>query len=299
MELLRRALLVGCALPAIWLFRLATLDPLVSIVHLNPAAERTQGLPDDTVAVSGQEWELFLRGIDALEDGLGPQNIWRVSQDLPELGGATRWVFYRAEEKPIGTILDRLTTRGGAALVSLPGPDGNLRYYRVDRRAWTRQEFRPGAGFTGVPAPPSTLLYPFQNAAYACLFFGIALFALIPSPTKAHGGVTFGEFAFLAIALLLFGGPLLATGGSVQALTRWLPVTLVCWALAAVAVHFFAKPGRNAPHPLFVPAADAPGAAGAAAGHLPTFLRWGAVMLAVAIGPLAVLVSVSLTFWNR
>jgi hypothetical protein len=299
MELLRRALLVGCLLPALWLFRLATLDPLVSIVRVDPAAERKQGPADDSLAVSGPEWELFLRGIDALEQGLGPQNLWRVSEDLPEPGGTTRWVFYRPDEQPIGTLLDRLATRGGAAFISLSRPGGDLRYYRVDRREWTRKEFRPGAGFTGKPVPPSTLLYPFQYVAYACLFVGVALFALIPTPTKAHGGLSPGELASFAAAVLLFAIPLFATGGSVQALTRGLQVTLPCWAFAAVGVHMFAKPGVNAPHPLFRPGADASGFERVPGGHLPTFLRWGIAMLAVAVGPVVALVAVSLTFWNR
>jgi hypothetical protein len=32
---------------------------------------------------------------------------------------------------------------------------------------------------------------------------------------------------------------------------------------------------------------------------VPTFLRWGAAMLAVAAGPLVVLVAVSMILWNR
>jgi hypothetical protein len=169
----------------------------------------------------------------------------------------------------------------------------------VDRREWTHQEFQPGPGFIGKPAPPSSLLYPFQTVAYACLIVGVALFALIPTPTKSRGGVSPGEVILLAIALLLFAGPLFATGGSVQALTSGLVYTLPCWVLAAVAMHFFARPGTNAPHPLFQPSTDATGADSEAAGHLPTFLRWGAALLAVAAGPIAVLVAVSMTYWNR
>jgi hypothetical protein len=298
MELLRRALLVGCVLPALWLFRLATLDPLVSIARVDPASQEKQGPSGDPYAVSGEEWERFLRGIDSLEQGLGSQDRWRMSADLPGPGGTARWVFYGPDEKPIGTVVDKLPIGGGTAFVSISRRDGEARY-RVDLREWSRQDFRPGAGFTGKPAPPPTLLYPFQYVAYAILLVGVALFALIPSPTRSRGGVSPIELALLAAAVLLFAAPLLATGGSVQALTRGLSLTLPCWILAAVAVHFFARPGRNAPHPLFPPAADTPGAAGAAAGHLPTFLRWGVVMLAVAMGPLAVVVAVSMRFWNR
>jgi hypothetical protein len=298
MELLRRSLLIGCVLPALWLVRLATLDPLVSIVPVGPALQQMQGQPDNTSSVSGPEWELLSRDIDAIEQGLGNGNRWRLSPDAPEGGGTSHWVFYEPGDKPISALLGKLAMGGGTTLVSISRRDGDFQY-RVDRREWTRQEFRPGPGFIGKPAPPYSLLYPFQNVAYACLFVGVALFALIPTPTKARGGVSPGEFALLAIAIALFAAPLLATGGSVQALTRGLAVTLPCWLLAAAALHFFAKPGLNAPHPLFQPATDPPGGEGAATGNLPTFLRWGLVMLAVAVGPLAALVAVSLTYWNR
>jgi hypothetical protein len=280
------------------LFRLATLDPLVSIVPVDPASQQMQGQPDNTSSVSGQEWDLFLRDIDAAQQGLDHGNLWRLSADIPDKGGASRWVFYDADDKPISALLGKLAIGGGTTFISISRRDGDFQY-RVDRREWTRQDFRPGPGFIGKPAPPHSLLYPFQFVAYACLLVGVALFILIPSPTRERGGVSAGEFGLLGIAGLLFAGPLLATGGSVQALTRGLALTLPCWLVAAVALHFFAKPGVNAPHPLFQSAADPPGAERVAAGHLPTFLRWGLVMLAVAAGPLVALVAASLTYWNR
>jgi hypothetical protein len=298
MELLRRSLLLGCVLPALWLLRLATLDPLVSIVRVDPAAQPATAQPEATVAVSGPVWEAFLRGIDAIEQGLGNGNHWRVSADLPTATGTSRWVFYTPDEKPIRALDGKLDASGGTTFVSIARRDGDVRY-RVDRREWTHQEFQPGPGFIGKPAPPASLLYPFQNVAYACLIVGVLLFALIPTPTKSRGGVSPAELILLGIGLLLFAGPLFATGGSVQALTDGLVFTLPCWVLAAVAFHFFAKPGTNAPHPLVLGKTGTPGADPAESGHLPTFLRWGTALLAVAAGPIAALVAVSMTYWNR
>jgi len=42
MELLRRALLVGCVLPGLWLLRLAPLDPLLTVVAVDFAARQRQ-----------------------------------------------------------------------------------------------------------------------------------------------------------------------------------------------------------------------------------------------------------------
>jgi hypothetical protein len=298
MELLRRALLVGCALPALWLFRLATLDPLVAI---EPASQAEQGPSggSDAVSVSGPEWARFLREVDILQQGdLGPPDRWRLSPDVPQAGGNGRWVYFKPDELPSRALPTELGAGGGAGLVSLSRP-GGVALYRVYQRSFTRQEFTPGTGFTGKPAPPSSLLYPFQYVAYVCFFVGIALFALIPSPTKERGGLSPGELALGVAALGLFAAPLLATGGSVQALTRGLAITIPCWILAGIAIHFFAKPGLNAPHPLFERTGATAGTVRVQAANVPTFMRWGVVMLAVATGPLAVLVAVSMTFWNR
>jgi hypothetical protein len=297
MELLRRSLLIGCLLPGLWLLRLAPLDPLVAIARMDPAAQPKQGLADAPTSVSGPEWDLLLRDVDAMGQGLEPADRWRMGPDLPGAAGVARWVFYRPHEKPVDS-LQQMLGRGGTAVISLSRPDGDHRY-RVERCEWTRRDFGPGAGFTGKPAPPSMLLYVFQVAALVLIAVGILLFALIPSTTREHGGATTGELAVLALALALFAGPLVATGGSVQALTRGLALTLPCWALSAVAIHFFARPGRNAPHPLLQPDPGLPGASGDDFGHLPTFLRWAVVMLAVAYGPMAVLLAVSLSLWNR
>ena len=290
--------MIGCTLPALWLFRLATLDPLISVVRVDPVARQGQGLPSASSLVAGPEWDAFLGNIDGLEQGLGKRNYWRTSEDLPGVGGVARWVFFKPSEMPAGVLLQRLAAQGGTTLVSVPGREGDRRYL-VEQREWTGKAFQPGRGFTGKPAPPATLLYPFQYLALACLFAGVALFVLIPSPTKARGGLSPGEVALFAMVLLLFGGPLVATGGSVQALTRGLVVTVPSWLLAAVALHFFAKPGLHAPLPLLQPATGGPSVDSEAAGHLPTFLRWGFVMLAVATSPLLALVGASLTFWNR
>ena len=300
MELLRRALLVGCALPALWLLRLTTLDPVVSVVALGPASPQ-RGAPGSapTVTVSGPEWERFLRNVDVLENGeVAPQDRWRVGAGAAEAGGKSRWVYFKADEVPSRAILAGFAAGGGEGVVSLSRPGGDLRY-QVRQWNWTRQEFTPGPGFTGRPTPPSSLLYPFEYVAYACFFVGVALFALIPTPTRSRGGLSPGELALVVAALALFAAPLLVTGGSVQALTRGLLVTVPSWTLSAVAIHLFAKPGLNAPRPLVERTGAGKETAPAPGASVPAFLRWGVAMLAVAAGPLVVLVAVSMILWNR
>src|SRR5512137_106326 len=97
MELLRRAPLVGCALPALWLLPLAPLDPLLTVVPVDFAARQRQeaaSVPDDrkseaemrraliplpvyveevvqynVFSAVGPQWDRLLGGIDELGPG--------------------------------------------------------------------------------------------------------------------------------------------------------------------------------------------------------------------------------------
>jgi len=326
MELLRRALLVGCVLPGLWLLRLAPLDPLLTIVPIDFAARQKQeaaSVPDDrkteaelrravtplpvyveevlqynVFSAVGPQWDRLLGDIDDLEKGKPAGGLGgRTSADPPEPTGKLRYVFFRLDEEPIREVLDKLAQGGGTTYVSISRP-GEDRHYQVDRRTWGRRDFRPGAGFTGKPAPPARLLYPFRIPALAFSLAGIALFALLPGPRRpgARPGPTVLEAAALAGGLLLFSLPLVAVGGSVQALTRTPWLTISCWVLAAAGVHFFANPGRTAS------GAAVPEPRGDSAPSRPVsmlFLREGLVFLAMALGPLVFLIAASTALWNR
>jgi hypothetical protein len=333
MELLRRALLVGCALPGLWLLRLAPLDPLLTVVPVDFAARQKQeaaSVPDDrkseaemrraliplpvyveevvqynVFSAVGPQWDRLLGGIDDLTPGkaAGSGRGSRTSADLSETDGTRRYVFFRSDEEPLRDVLDKLAQGGGTTYISISRP-GEDRHYQVDRRVWSRRDFQPGAGFTGRPAPPARLLYPFRNVALLIVLSGIVFFALLPGPQRpgTRRGPTILETAALAGGLLLFALPLVAVGGSVQALTRAPWLTIPCWFLAAAGVHFFAGPGRNAPDAPSPDSAGVPESGDGGAGRRtvsPLFLREGLVFLSMALGPLAFLVSASMTLWNR
>ena len=302
MELLRRAILVGCLLPGLWLLRLAPLDPLVTITPVDFAARQKQEaarVPDsrkteaerraaelplpvyveellqyNVFPAAGQQWERFLVGID----------------EATRRGN--RHLFFRQDDEPIREVAGRLAAAGGTTYISISRPGGDA-HYQVDARAWSRKDFRAGAGFTGKPAPPASLLYPFSLTGLGLILVGLALFALFPGPRARTGrGVAAAEAVALAAGLLFFAAPLLAVGGSVQVLTRGLILAIPSWILAAVGLHLFARPGKNAP--------DAPASNAAGETRLHSlFLREGLAFLFMAFGPLAFLVAASMTLWNR
>jgi hypothetical protein len=254
----------------------------------------------------GPQWDRLLGDIDDLEPGkaAGSRLASRTSADLSQTAdGTRRYVFFRSDEEPLRDVLDKLAQGGGTTYISISRP-GEDRHYQVDRRVWSRRDFRPGAGFTGRPAPPARLLYPFRSVALLIALSGIVLFGLLPGSQRpgVQRGPTVLETAALAGGLLLFAVPLVAVGGSVQALTRALWLTIPCWLLASAGVHFFAGPGRNAPDapdpgPAGVPDSGHGGAGRRTVNTL--FLREGLVFLAMAFGPLVFLVSASMTLWNR
>jgi hypothetical protein len=149
------------------------------------------------------------------------------------------------------------------------------------------------------------MLYPFRWIGAAAIATGLALFGLLPIRSRAGAvaGLATAEAVALAAAVALFHLPIVAVGGSVQALTR-APLLLVpCWILGFVAAHLYAAPWRTAPDPLVATGPGAAPAGGSAApGRRPVnlrFLREGLVFLVVAVGPAAFLVAASLILWNR
>lgn len=313
MELLRRALLVGCILPGLWMLRLAPLDPLLSVTPVDFAALQKQeaaSVPDDrkteaerrrallplsvyveetlqynVFSAAGSEWDRFLSALD--DEGRRRRT-----------GGAT--VFVRADENPIRDVLDKVAAGGGSTYVSFSRPGGD-RHYRVDRHAWTRQDFRPFAGFTGTPAPPAQMLYSFRVLGIGSVLAGLGLFVLLPGSRRAGAGTgpTGYEIVALGAGLFCFVIPLIAVGGSVQALTRGLWLTLPSWIVTILGVHVFAAPGRNAPGPLSAAASDAARLDRGGGPARVLFVREGLVFLAMAFGPLVFLIAASITLWNR
>lgn len=291
MELLRRSLLLGCLLPGLWLLRLTPLEPLVTI-SLADAPAGMQGL--EVQRGSGPGWDALLEDVESLAKGRVPPRVEnRVTWPPSDPDVANFNLFVQAGDQAIGRALWNVVA-SGTTYVSAARPGGDARY-RMDLHTWTRSDFRPGAGFTGQPRPPSSLLYPLRLFGVALLLAGVVLFAALPSPTRARGPMSLTEIAVLAGVAFLFSAPLFAVGGSVQALTRAAWLTIPCWILAAGSMHLFAKPVHNIPHLL---AAGDPEAMSDAPRH-PAFMRTGAAFLAVAFGPVAVLVTASVALWNR
>lgn len=313
MELLRRALLVGCVLPGLWLLRLAPLDPVLSIAPFDFAARQKQeaaAIPDamkteaqrrqaeiplsvyieeflqfNVFSATGVEWERFLESVDR----------------STQAGSAGARVFYPKDAPPLDAVSDKLAAAGGTTYISLSRPGGDV-HYQVVRHQWTRDHFTPWAGFTGKPAPPAGLLYPFRALGYAAAVAGVVLFLLWPRRTRSGllTGITPLELLALAIGLTAFAVPLIATGGSIQSLTRGFALTLACWAITLVGVHLFASPGRTAPDLTSAPASSpSPEAAVGRYAMDLMRLREGAVFLAMTLMPTAFLIAASLILWNH
>jgi hypothetical protein len=167
MELLRRAILVGCVLPGLWLLRLAPLDPLLTVAPVDFAArqkEEAARVVDDRKTeaerrsaelplpvyveevlqynifpASGQQWERFLGGIDEA-----------VRRGVPHL-------FFRQDDEPIRDVLGKLAAGGGTTYVSISRPAATF------TTAWTPARGRAGISGPG-PASRANRLRPRRSS---------------------------------------------------------------------------------------------------------------------------------------
>ncbi len=305
MELLRRALLVGCLLSGLWLVRLAPLDPLITIRPIDFAEQQRQeaaSVPDaqktaaqqrraqiplpvyieeflqfNVFSATGPEWDQFLAEVDR----------------RARLGSAEAGIFMHADDEPIRVVADRLAAAGGTTYISMSRPGGDA-HYRIDQHRWNHRAFHLGKGFTGTPAPPASMLYPFRGVGLVCMLTGALLFTLLPSPRHARK-ISVKEALGFAPGVAAFAVPLLAVGGSVQALTQATWLTAASWMVTAVGMHVFASPLRTAPGPLI----EAGGPAGAGVAVNTLFVRKGLTFLLLALGPLAFLIWATMILWNR
>jgi hypothetical protein len=316
MELLRRALLLGCILPGLWLLRLAPLEPLLTILPVDFAArQKAEAAAVPEAARTEAERRLATLPLsvyveESVQFNVFPATggVWdRFLLDIDEgirASGSRGPLFFRTDDEPIRAVNVRLAAAGDTTYVSFSRSNGDL-YYQVDRRAFTRSDFTAGKGFTGTPAPPRELLYPFRWIGAAAIAIGLALFGLLPIRNRAGAvaGLAAAEAVALAAAVALFHLPIVAVGGSVQAITRAPLLLLPCWILGFVAAHLYAAPWRTAPDPLVGAGPGAAPAGGAATlRRRPMnllFLREGLVFLVVAVGPAAFLIMASLALWNR
>jgi hypothetical protein len=292
MELLRRSLLLGSVLPGLWLFHLTFLDPVVTISPANDAAGH------QVLSGSGPAWDALMQDLDGLSNGKVPRRVsGRMTSATQGAGGTGFNLFLLASDEPIGRTLWRLAAATPDAYLSA-SPSGGAPHYRLDLHTWNRNHFRPGDGFIGQPRPPDSLLYPARLIGMALLLIGTLLYVVLPNPVRSTRTLSGSEALCLAGVIALFAAPMVAVGGSVQALTMAPWLTIPCWILAAGCMHLFARPVDH----LKLQLLGAPGdAAGARADPLrnPGFVRVGVAFLAVAVGPAAAVVMASLALWNR
>lgn len=299
MELLRRALLIGSLLPGLWLFRLAPLDPLVSLVPVDFGARQAReraALDDRASEAQRRQAELPLSVyIEELLQynvfsAVGPDWERLLAEVDARTGPDARPVFLRADVEPMVDAGDRLAAGGGTTFISLSRPGGDV-HYQVVRHVWTRRDFDAPAGFRGASPPPPGLLYPFRLAGLAAVAAGLLFFFLLPArpAAGARSRRPAIDSAALGAGLAAFALPLVMVGGSIQALTRAPWLTSAAWLAAFVCLHRFAAPARHAPDP---PVASSP------ASRM-LFIREGLVFLVMAFGPVVFLASMSLLLWDR
>lgn len=289
MELLRRSLLLGSLLPGLWLLQLTFLDPVVTI---SPATTSAGQLIQRG---SGPGWETLLADLDGISSGrVSPRISGRLTRSGSDQGSFN--LFVPANDAVVGQTLWNLVAPHRTAYIQASRSGGGP-LYRLELHAWSGSDFRPGAGFTGQPRPPDSLLYPLRLLGIALMLVGALLFVVLPNPVRSTRPLAPLEVAYLAGVVVAFAAPLVVVGGSVQALTEAPWLTIPCWILAAGSMHLFARPLGHLRLNLG-DSGDASAVRSDAQQH-PAFVRVGAAFLAVAVGPAAAVVMASMALWSR
>lgn len=263
-ELWRRLLLLLFFAIGMWLFMYASPAPLVRMdivdfareqeretsghfvtdqqVHLAalPLQDYIGTVTDGAlVELEGTRWNDFLEQAGAAAAG-SPSPQWekRIPADDLEWG-RIRSIFFRPEEEPVAGLLSHLVSPNEPVHLKGPGSAEESLYLRMRYISFSHDNFSPGSGYTGINEPPSSFFRPYRPYSYLFFLAGLLLYFFLPKPRRApeamhysRGSVIGADLASVILFVPFFGLPLLIMGGSVQALTGFLPATLIFWGMA-------------------------------------------------------------------
>lgn len=259
-EIWRRVLLAVFLCGSVLLACYAPVSPLLSVSPVDFALEqkkaargymgisteekkRLASLPQDryieevtrgrVVPAEGQQWESFYHSLAGALTGSPP------GKDLSGRVGRYRdRVYFRSAEAPFAGM--GLPLKDGDEIYLKLSSPAQERYIRVRQESLDDGDFGPGSTITG---PPGQVVYPYRLFSPVPALIGLALYMLLPWPPKRQDIISYsrwrvimGDFASMLLLVMFFGLPILIVGGSVQALTGYLPFTLIFWGLAAFGV---------------------------------------------------------------
>ncbi len=270
-ELWRRLLLLFFIVVGLWLYMYASPAPIVRIRIVDFAHEQARetsghfvtdqqkhlgSLPlqdyidhitaDTLIELEGSPWSSFVNQFRTAAEGR-PSDEWEKRIQANELErGNIRSVFFSPEEEDMIQLM-RLIDNPHET-VYLKSQEGGVDplYLRMDYITFTHSNFSPGSGYTGLYEPPAHFFRPFRPFAPWIIAVGFLLYLFLLKPRPRDGAMVYSrgsvigaDVAGLLLFTLFYGIPLFVMGGSVQALTEFLPGTIIFWGLALFGLWIF------------------------------------------------------------
>lgn len=210
--------------------------------------------PNQIVKVDGAEWQTWFKQVQGgLSKGEVPQSwLFRLTADDQRevsrfASGKTSFnpsinrLIFAEKELPLSQLLS--SYKPGKEILIAQGegtkPGDMLKVYYSAAPSLTGL----GSGIYGVPEAFS---YPLRHLWYAPLLAALALYCLLPWQRGAANlcmqkrwQVVLGDFASSLLFGMFMALPLFIVGGTIQAVTEWLPFTLVFWSMALLGLWAF------------------------------------------------------------
>jgi len=268
-ELWRRLLLLFLGAAGIWLYMYVSPAPLIRIEIVDFEREQqreTSGayvtdrqvhlaaLPlqeyidikteDSLIDLEGHRWNNFVDQAGATAEGRLPGE-WRkrIIPDQLERGSIS-YVFFRPDETPISSLIEQVGTFNYPIyLKGQKSGGGEPLYFRMSFITISHDDFYPGSGYGGFYEPPPAFFRPLRTYSYFFILAGLLLYFFLPRPRRGPEAMAYTNSSVIGMDLAsvflfipFFGLPLFIIGGSVQALTVFLPGTLAFWVIAILAL---------------------------------------------------------------
>ncbi|SMP65275.1 hypothetical protein [Anoxynatronum buryatiense] len=266
-ELWRRLLLLLSLAVGFWLFAYASPAPLVRLEGVDmqrqqrreierPFATETQrqlaALPleayvqaiagDDLLMLQGAAWPEFTEALNLLERRVVPKE-WKHRVQAETLkSGYTPRIYFHPEEAPVAGWFSHAGGNTDSLYLVIENQGSPPTYAKLTYLPFPLEELRIGGG-SALDLPPSGMIRRARPFGYGVMLAGLLMYGLLPRPRRYKGAITHPRFkvwladvAMVMLFLVFYAMPFLISGGSLQAVTIALPLTVIFWGMAGLSL---------------------------------------------------------------
>ncbi|HWR57980.1 MAG TPA: hypothetical protein VN328_03750 [Thermodesulfovibrionales bacterium] len=253
---------------AIWLAKLACLDPVVLVQSVDFAekqkkegsymgfrlmTDEKQKLHDmplheyisevtkgRLIRGDSRDWEELFANVKAITEDKRVSREW--SRRLPSDQHPMKILFFRADEQFLSALSGYFRKAGDVAYAAKPGGK-QTEYLKLEYRVYTDDDFHFGSGLSSYPHPPTYLFYPYRKYSLWLVFAGLIAYLFLPRAKSAPGSLQYplwrmvlGDIASFLLIVPFFSLPIFVIGGSMQLFTAGWPLIPFFWPLFFIGV---------------------------------------------------------------